>query len=134
MACGIELWRAAARWRRRVETSLAPHGLTLTQWVILAATDTVIRETTPAASQNAAAACAHVDKMTTSQVMKALESRGFIDRAPAAQGPAFRVWITRRGMQALNKGTMRVREASRASFNGLEPLDARLLVMLRKIV
>lgn len=133
VVCGIELWRAARRWRRQVETSLARLGLTLPESAVLLGTDTVIHETDEAASQNAVATCAHIDKVTVSKVMKALEGRGLIDRVPAAQGRAYRVWITRRGLQVLTTGTARVHAASRASFEKLGRPDARLIAMLRRV-
>jgi DNA-binding MarR family transcriptional regulator len=87
------------RWRRDVERALAPVGLTFTQWLVLEATADLVREIDDAVSQAEVARRTEIDKMTTSQVMKTLESKGLVDRGPDLTGRAYRIWVTTRGSQ-----------------------------------
>jgi DNA-binding MarR family transcriptional regulator len=130
---GLELWRAAGRWRREVEADLASLELTLPQWVILSGLRDVTAETGDAASQSAIAERSRIDKMTVSTVMRALEARGFVDRAPAAQGRVFRIWITSSGLKALNAGTAQVERSSRAVFGKLRSSHSSVQALLRLI-
>jgi len=132
--CGVELWRAARRWRRAVEATLAPAKLTLVQWAVLTATARVVQETRDAASQNAVAACAQLDRVTVCMAMKALEQSGFVDRAPSAIGRSNRVWVTSAGARALEVGASRVQAASQASFGPQASLTEHLLASLRRVV
>jgi DNA-binding MarR family transcriptional regulator len=92
---------AAWRWRRAVEAELRGLGLTFTPWLVLAATDALIRESKDAVNQNAVAARTELDRTTVSQVMVALERLGHVDRGPDFIGPGYRIWITSSGRKAL---------------------------------
>ena len=118
-ACGLELWKAAARWRRSVEHALAGLDLTFTQWAALAAADAVIRETGDATTQNAIAERMELDRSTLSHVMRALEQKRLVDRGPHAHRIAYRLWVTRAGSRLLRESTSVVDEASRSSLQGL---------------
>jgi DNA-binding MarR family transcriptional regulator len=116
---GIELWRATARWRRKVERDLVSLELTLTQWLVLLALCDAIDETQDAVSQSTVAERAQIDRVTVSHVMRALEARGMLDRAAAARGRELRVWITSRGRKTLTSGTAQVERSSRDIFGRL---------------
>ncbi len=105
-------WQEAMRWRRKVEQALAAVDLTFTQWLLLDCANELIREKGDAISQSELAARSEVDRMTVSQVLKTLESRDCIDRGPALEGRAYRVWVTPRGRTAARKGRALVEEAS----------------------
>jgi len=111
-ARGQELWRAAMRWRREAETELRSLGLTLTQWLVLDAAQQLVQESGDAVNQNAVALRSELDKMTISQVMRTLESRGLVDRGADATGRAYRILLTPRGKQAVSLGQARVEAAS----------------------
>jgi DNA-binding MarR family transcriptional regulator len=100
------------RWRRQAEAELRPLGLTLTQWMVLESTQQLIQETGDAVNQSAVAARVELDKMTTSQVMRTLESRGLVDRGPDMTGRAYRILVTSKGRQAVQLGQARVEAAS----------------------
>ncbi|HWZ89630.1 MAG TPA: MarR family transcriptional regulator [Polyangiaceae bacterium] len=82
------------RWRRAVERALVGTGLTFTQWLVLDALRELIAETRDAAIQNEIAARVELDRGTTSLVMRTLEKKGFVDRAPDITGRALRIWLT----------------------------------------
>jgi DNA-binding MarR family transcriptional regulator len=143
--CGLELWKAAARWRRAVEHALAGLNLTFTQWAAVAAADAVIRETGDATTQNAIAERMELDRSTLSHVMRALEHKGLVDRGPHAKRIAYRLWVTRAGHRALRAATAAVDEASRTSLQRLlvtetspagqerTAVDLRLFGALRRV-
>ena len=121
-ACGVALWQAAARWRHAVEEALEPVALTLTQWWILSATDVLVTEAGEAISQNAIARWARVDRATTSQVIRKLETEGLIDRSPEFGGPAFRVLVSPKGRRILRSATPLVETASRKGLARISSL------------
>ena len=94
---GKERWLAAMRWRRQIEQLLRPFELTLARWLVLEATDEIVREQDEAVTQSAVAARCELDKMTVSQVMRTLTHQGLVDRAPAFGRPAYRVLLTPAG-------------------------------------
>ncbi|HEY3495793.1 MAG TPA: hypothetical protein VGK73_13940 [Polyangiaceae bacterium] len=104
---------AAWRWRRGVEKSLAPMKLTLTQWLVLEATASLIAERDDAVNQNAVAARTELDRMTISQVMTTLAVRSLVDRAPDLDGRAYRIYLTQRGKRCVSRAARLVASATR---------------------
>jgi DNA-binding MarR family transcriptional regulator len=113
VAAAKDAYLAAFRWRRAVEKELAPLGLTLTQWLVLTATEELVRETGDAVNQNAIAARTELDRMTISQVMKTLAARAWVERGPDASGRAYRIGLTRRGEKTARLAATRVAAATR---------------------
>ena len=91
---GFLLWRATLRWQRAVGEALAPFELTHVQFVLLAAL--VWLDEPP--TQRELARTAATDEMMTSQVVRALESRGLLDRRTDPQD------ARRRRLQATRAG------------------------------
>lgn len=76
---GFLLWHATLRWQRAVTAALKPTGLTHVQFVLLASTWFLEdREGPP--SQRELAEHAGTDAMMTSQVLRALEAEGLVER------------------------------------------------------
>jgi DNA-binding MarR family transcriptional regulator len=111
----FEAWR----WRREVEAELRSLALTLTQWLVLEATDELIRESGDAVNQNAVAARTELDRMTISQVMRGLAERSLVERGSDSTGRAYRVVVTRQGRGLLKRAQPRVEAATRR-FRGEE--------------
>jgi DNA-binding MarR family transcriptional regulator len=78
---GFLLWRATLRWQRAVTSALKPHELTHVQFVLLASTWWFEGEG-DVPTQRRLADHAQTDVMMTSQVLRALESRGLVTREP----------------------------------------------------
>ena len=125
---GIELWRAALRWRRQAEAELSPLGVTWMQWLALESTKALIEETGDAVNQAQIAARMELDKMTVSQLMTTLERLRLVDRGPDMSGRAYRIWVTASGQRALEKGRDKVEAASLAA---LGPNYGRLAKVLQ---
>jgi DNA-binding MarR family transcriptional regulator len=113
VAAARAAYLTAWRWRRCVEKELAPLGLTLTQWLVLEALQSLLREAVGGVNQNAIAARTELDRMTVSQVMKALVARTWVSRGPETRGRAYRVELTRRGEKIARAAAERVEAATR---------------------
>ncbi len=95
---GFLLWHATLRWQRLIAAALRPLELTHVQFVLLAVLwwFTEVRGERP--TQRALADQAGTDRMMTSQVLRALEGRGLLERpqhptradASGARGPRAR--------------------------------------------
>src|SRR4051812_31579185 len=87
------LWLAAMRWRRAVERVTSEVGLTFTQWLVLDSIRELFEETGDASVQNEIAARTELDRSTISQVLRALESKGLVDRGIDLVGTAWRTLL-----------------------------------------
>jgi DNA-binding MarR family transcriptional regulator len=97
----LEAYLSAWRWRRAVEVGLRALGLTFTQWLVLGATARAIAERSDAVNQSDVARLCELDRMTVSQVMRALDTLGLVDRAPGFQTLGYRIFLSRRGQETL---------------------------------
>lgn len=79
---GFLLWHALLRWQRAMNAALEPHGLTHMQFVMLTSIWWIGRNEGEQPNQTELARWVGVDKMTTSQVVRNLVSRGLVDRLP----------------------------------------------------
>jgi DNA-binding MarR family transcriptional regulator len=77
---GFLLWRVTNAWQRAMRDALAPLDLTHVQFVLLTTT-TWLTDAGEQLTQRALAAQAQTDEMMTSQVVRALEAKGLIERA-----------------------------------------------------
>jgi DNA-binding MarR family transcriptional regulator len=76
---GFLLWQVSTRWRRQIETSLATLGLTHPQFVLLACLGWLMREGKDV-TQVELSRQAGTDIAMTSQVLRTLERKGYIQR------------------------------------------------------
>ena len=110
---GFLLWHATLRWQRAMRAALAPHGLTHVQFVLLAAAWWLGEHEAPP-SQRRLAEQAGTDVMMTSQVVRALEREGLVERPrDPHDARALRVSVTVAG-----------RERVQAALAGVEAADA----------
>lgn len=112
---GFLLWRATLHWQRRIRTALAPHELTHVQFVLLASLWWLADHEGPP-TQRQLAEHAGTDFMMTSQVLRRLEHRGLVNRAPDAYDTrARRLTLTADGRSLLAAALTDV-EATDAAF------------------
>jgi DNA-binding MarR family transcriptional regulator len=76
------LWRTTLSWQRRIRAALAPHELTHVQFVLLASLWWLEDHEPEPPTQAKLAKQAGTDPMMTSQVLRKLEVRGLLERAP----------------------------------------------------
>jgi DNA-binding MarR family transcriptional regulator len=131
-SAGLMLWHLTNAWQRSVRAALAPHELTHVQFVLLA----TLTSMHPAqVTQRQLADAAATDAMMTSQVLRALERRGLIERSPHPNdGRAVLLSPTREGVAVVNEANTSVEDADEAFFNrlGTDDLDS-FLTMLRTL-
>jgi DNA-binding MarR family transcriptional regulator len=113
---GFLLWRVTLRWQRAMAGALRPIGLTHVQFVLLASAWWLTRVAGEKPSQRRLAEHAATDPMMTSQVLRALESRGLVTRAADPHDSrALRLAVTEVGAR-LAVEAVRVVEAADAEF------------------
>jgi DNA-binding MarR family transcriptional regulator len=115
---GLLLWRATLAWQRRITAVLAPLGLTHVQFVLLASLTWLA--TDEPVTQRDLAAHAGTDPMMTSQVLRALEQKGLVQRpAHPTDSRARALAVTEAGAAAANKAVVVVEAVDREFFGPL---------------
>ncbi len=128
---GFLLWRATNAWQRAQRAALEPFDLTHVQYALLA---TLVAADKKGISQAAASAASGVDPMTTSQVLRGLESRELVLRtAHPEDRRAHRVTVTANGRAVVKKATPKVDKADTEFFAAAGGDKARVLSALAKI-
>ncbi|MEU5691653.1 MarR family winged helix-turn-helix transcriptional regulator [Actinosynnema sp. NPDC020468] len=124
---GFLLWRVTLSWQRAMRNALAPHDLTHVQFVLLA-TLWWLHDHEGPPSQQKLAARAGTDTMMTSQVVRKLEDRGLITRAPdPADARARLLALTTEGRTTLAGALEDVEHADATFFAGHDDLVAGLV-------
>ena len=128
---GFLLWHATMRWQRAMRAALATHDLTHVQFVLLASA-WWLGEQGEQPSQRRLAEHAGTDAMMTSQVVRALERAGVVERLrDPADGRSVRVTITATGRERLQGALADVEAADGAFFAGVQ--DEALVPRLRAL-
>jgi DNA-binding MarR family transcriptional regulator len=111
---GLVLWRVTNAWQAAQRKALKPFGITHVQFVLLASLTWLEGE--EPVTQRALATHAGVDAMMTSQVLRALERAGQVERLPhPTDGRAMGVKTTAAGREVANRAIV-VIEAVDAEF------------------
>lgn len=119
---GLALWRVTNAWQRHVRAALSPHDLTHVQFVLLASL-TWMNRSEPV-TQRDLAAHAGTDVMMTSQVVRALEAKDLVTRAPhPTDGRAVTLSPTPAGAALANRANLDVEGADQEFFGALLPED-----------
>ncbi len=122
---GFLLWHATLRWQRAMRAALAPHGLTHVQFVLLASA-WWLGEQGEQPAQRRLAEHAGTDAMMTSQVVRALEREGLVERLrDPSDARTVRVTVTPAGRTRLQGALADVEAADVAFF---APVSDRALV------
>lgn len=126
---GFLLWQVSMSWQRAQRDALATLDLTHPQFVLLACAAWLAGATGEPPSQAALAAQANVDVMMTSQVVRTLEAKGLVRRAPdPADARALRVTLTAAGKGALAKAMPLVEDVDADFFAPLGKRGAKQIV------
>jgi DNA-binding MarR family transcriptional regulator len=113
---GYLLWRVTLAWQRRVAAALKPLALTHPQFVLLTVTDWLTAQEGPP-TQRRIADHAGTDPMTTSQVLRTLESKGLVERIPdRSDARAKRVRTTDEGQRLVAEAVPAVEHTDAAFF------------------
>ncbi|WP_280369276.1 MarR family winged helix-turn-helix transcriptional regulator [Nocardia wallacei] len=121
---GLLLWQVTNRWQAAQRAALAPFGLTHVQFVLLAALVWLADANGEPVMQRDIAAHAATDPMMTSQVLRALEQKGLVERRDHPRDRRARSLIpTESGVALADRATVAV-EACDSEFFG--PLGDRV--------
>ncbi|GAA5087301.1 MULTISPECIES: MarR family winged helix-turn-helix transcriptional regulator [Nocardia] len=119
---GLLLWQVTNRWQAAQRAALAPFDLTHVQFVLLASL-TYLAVTDDPVRQRDLAAHAATDPMMTSQVLRALEQKGLIERRDhPSDRRAKSLVATEAGAALANRAVVAVEACDREFFG---PLDGR---------
>jgi DNA-binding MarR family transcriptional regulator len=130
---GFLLWQVANLWQRRQRAALEPLGLTHVQFVLLASMVWLTSSGEPL-PQAALAEHAHTDVMMTSEVLRALERRGLVERRPHPHDSRARaVAPTPAGRAAAQEAVAVVEGVDRQFFGTLGDDGAALAALLRQL-
>ena len=114
---GLQLWRVTNAWQAVMRAALAPHGLTHVQFVLLASLAWLDQD--GPLTQRALADHAGTDPMMASQVLRALEAKGLVERRPHPDDSRARALrVTTAGSALANRANADV-EAADATFFGI---------------
>lgn len=124
---GLALWRVTNAWQRVIRAALAPHDLTHVQFVLLASLTWMDRS--EPVTQRDLATHASTDVMMTSQVVRALEAKGYVTRAAhPTDRRAFTLAPTETGIRIVNRANADVEAADQSYFSALSPTNRAAFV------
>jgi len=126
---GFLLWKVSNAWQRRQLAALQPLGLTHSQFVLLAVVTWFGEEET--LTQARVAELAGVDPMTTSQVVRTLETAGLLARRAHPDDPRARAIVATRAGRDKAREAVRVVEATDHAF--FEPLGTRVKALVHAL-
>ncbi len=128
---GFLLWQVSSLWRRQIEAALSPLGLTHPQFVILASLGWLTRGG-KTVSQAELARYAKTDIAMTSQILRGLEKKGFLERKPnPSDERAKRLQLTAKGVDLVEKAVPAVEEADRSFFQVLGSASSDLVALFQ---
>ena len=108
---GFLLWKISNAWQRAQRLALQPLGLTHSQFVVLATVTWF--GASEILTQARVAQLTGIDPMTTSQVLRALETAGLIERDDHPTDPrAKQIVVTRAGRDLARKAVVVVEETT----------------------
>jgi DNA-binding MarR family transcriptional regulator len=130
---GFLLWKVSNAWQRRQRAALQPLGLTHSQFVILATSTWFGASET--LTQTRIAELSGVDVMTTSQVVRTLETAKLLERRAHPDDPrAKAIVVTEAGREKAKKAVVVVEETDAAFFQPIAANTARLVKLFGLLV
>jgi DNA-binding MarR family transcriptional regulator len=116
---GFLLWQVTAIWQRAVAAALRPHGLTQVQYALLASLLWLSGQE-EWITQTMLARSTKLDMMMVSQVLRAMEARGLIERHPHPTDTRAKVLsLTEAGKETTRKAIPDVERADADYFHAL---------------
>ena len=129
---GLLLWQLTNTWQAAQRAALRPFDLTHVQFVLLASL-TWLNSDTPI-TQSELAAHAHTDPMMTSQVLRTLEAKGLIVRAPhPTDARARALTATPRGVELANAANASAEAVDHTFFARLGDQQPHFTAMLNTL-
>ena len=130
---GYLLWRCTNRWQAAIRATLKPFGLTHVQFVLLASL--LLIQTDGPVTQRHLSEHAATDPMMTSQVLRALETRGLVKRSAfPGDNRAWSLRVSTKGGALVNRAIAEVERCDREFFASLGERQAELTKLLLELV
>ncbi|BAW09364.1 MarR family transcriptional regulator [Nocardia seriolae] len=132
---GLLLWQVTNRWQAAQRAALAPFDLTHVQFVLLAALTWLTgRSGGDPVTQRDVADQAATDPMMTSQVLRALEQKGLLERRDHPSDKRAKSLVpTESGVALVNRAIVAVESCDRDFFGPLGARTARFTAALRQL-
>ncbi|NNM44149.1 MAG: MarR family transcriptional regulator [Chlamydiae bacterium] len=130
---GFLLWQVSSLWQRRQKKALSKIGLTHVQFVLLAGIG-FLESSKTLVTQVGLSKQAKTDVMMTSQVLRTLESKGFLKRKRSTDDPrAYLLSLTKPGRSLMEKGLKIVEAVDRDFFKKVNLKTTNLLSSLQRL-
>jgi DNA-binding MarR family transcriptional regulator len=126
---GYLLWHISLSWRNAVEAALKPFNLTHPQFVVLATTAWLTREEKKV-SQIDISRASGLDPNTTSQVLRGLETKGFVQRVRSMNEKNKNPTLTEVGFSILSRALPAVEKADSNFFTVLDSEELKSLIII----
>jgi DNA-binding MarR family transcriptional regulator len=127
---GFLLWQVSTLWRRAIEDVLKQLGLTHPQFVVLATTGWLTRMGNKV-SQAEIGRQAALDPNTTSQILRSLQAKGWIERSYIISGRSKYPILTASGAELLSEALPAVERADAAFFASIDLEESKILKTLQ---
>jgi MarR family transcriptional regulator for hemolysin len=116
---GFLLWKLTTLWQQRLGLVLDEHGITHTQFVILASLRWFEEQAEPP-TQSHLAEHTHIDKMTLSKAIRKLEEGSLVKRRPSrSDSRAVTVAFSARGRRLITQAVAQIEAADAQFFSRL---------------
>lgn len=130
---GFLLWQVSTNWRRLIETALAELGLTHPQFVLLASLGWLTRNQSEVTQVELARHC-RTDINMTSQVLRTLEKKGYIERHLRAGNERSKFpKVTESGSKLIEQAIPLVEQVDKRFFEKLGSETTHCIEILQKL-
>jgi len=130
---GFLLWQVSTNWRRLIEAALAEIGLTHPQFVLLASLGWLNRNQAEVMQVDLARHC-RTDVNMTSQVLRTLEKKGYVERLLRAGNERSKFpKVTESGKKLIEQAIPLVEQVDQRFFEKLGPDVKHCVEMLQKL-
>ncbi len=131
---GFLLWQLTNLWQQRIRAALTPVGVTHVQFVLLASV-AWLEQSGALVTQALLARHAHTDMMMTSQVVRALEEKGFFTRKTHPTDTRAKVVsLTDQGREVARRALVVVEETDERFFQELGQQAPTLVKPMQQLV
>lgn len=131
---GFLLWQVSMQWRRQIEAALLTVGITHPQFVLLASLSWLTQDQAEVTQVELARHC-KVDVTMTSQVLRALEKKGYIGRHQRKGDERSKLpRLTESGARLVERAIPLVEEVDRNFFSTLKKDTKKCVDILQKLI
>ena len=130
---GFLLWQVSTKWRRKIEATLAEIGLTHPQFVLLASLGWLHRNQSEVSQVELARHCG-TDITMTSQILRTLEKKGYIERISRKGDQRSKFPnVTEAGSRLIEQAIPRVEQVDHHFFKTLGTNTKSCVAILQKL-